>query len=87
MFSVIFLLTLMVLDRTVMWGTTYTNVPFLTGFYNGSWNPNMGASQAAMFSSSAMIVAVSIYSQIDMCVDIVLDVWYVYHLLVYILCY
>ena len=59
MFSVIFLLTLMVLDRTVMWGTTYTNVPFLTGFYNNSWNPNMGASQAAMFSSSAMIVAVS----------------------------
>jgi uncharacterized membrane protein YqaE (UPF0057 family) len=40
-----------------MWGTSYTNVPFLTGFYNGSFNPEMGSDQAAQFSSLAMVVA------------------------------
>jgi hypothetical protein len=55
--SVIFLLVLMVFDRTGMWGTSYTNVPFLTGFYNNNFNPGMGANEAARFSSTGMIVA------------------------------
>ena len=47
----------MVFDRTGMWGTSYTNVPFLTGYYNNNFNPGMGANEAARFSSTGMIVA------------------------------